>query len=62
MNMVARLSVARLAPKKDVDEVKTAAKNEKIAARTLRRARQRLRVVIDPVKGSVPFTTYWRLP
>ena len=50
------------APKILSDEVKIDAETEKIKPITLRRARRRLRVVVEPVKGSIPFTTYWRLP
>lgn len=50
------------APSMDSAQVKLDADAEKIKPMTLRRARRRLRVVAEPVKGEVPFKTYWRLP
>jgi Bifunctional DNA primase/polymerase, N-terminal/AAA domain len=44
------------------DNVKEAADAEGIKPRTLRRARLRLKVEIEAVKGVTPFTTTWRLP
>ena len=46
----------------DSSQVKRDADAEKIRPTTLRRARRRLRVVIEPVKDVLPFTTFWRLP
>jgi hypothetical protein len=46
----------------DQRQVKLDADAAKIKPMTLRRARQRLKVIPEPVKDSVPFTTTWRLP
>jgi AAA domain len=46
----------------DSREVKKDAEEAKIKSRTLRRARQRLTVVIESVKGVTPYTATWRLP
>lgn len=46
----------------DQRQVKLDADAAKIKPRTLRRARQQLRVITEPIKGAVPFTTTWRLP